>query len=193
MNKNFEIVYEIEESLLSDAAKFEDGANSQLAELYKKKMPFTGWVGYADAFPDEDLADIMKTADEIAAKCKYFVVIGIGGSYLGAKAALSFIDRSDSVNTEGRPEVVFAGFNLSGTYHANLIDKIKKEDVCLLSISKSGGTLEPSVAFLTLKNMLIEKYGRAGAMSRIYAITDPSSGKLRQEALENGYKTFALP
>jgi len=193
MNKKIEIVYETGDALLNEAAGSHAAAGEKCKELYTKAMPFTGWVGYADAFPEAELADILSTADEIAARCKYFVVIGIGGSYLGARAALSFIDRADSVNTKGRPEVVFAGFNLSGTYHANLIDRIKGEDVCLLIISKSGGTLEPSVAFLALKDMLIEKYGSAEAMSRVYAITDPASGKLRKEADENGYKTFVLP
>ena len=193
MNNEPVIVYETDEGLLAEAAALRDAADAKLAELYRKEMPFSGWVGYADRFPEDELADILKTADEIAARCKYFVVIGIGGSWLGARAALSFIDRPDSFAPEGRPEVVFAGFNLSGTYHANLIDKIEGEDVCLLIISKSGGTLEPSVAFLALKAMMIEKYGRSEAMSRIYAITDPDTGKLRQEAIENGYKTFALP
>jgi len=193
MNKKIEIVYETDDFLSIDAGAFQAAADERCAELYKKELPYTGWVGYADAFPGDDLNDILSTADEIAAKCRYFVVIGIGGSYLGAKAALSFIDRPDSIKTEGRPEVVFAGFNVSGTYHADLIDRIKDDDVCVLIISKSGGTLEPSVAFLTLKALLVEKYGREEAMSRIYAITDPASGKLRKEADENGYKTFALP
>jgi len=193
MNNKIEIVYETDNFLSIDAGAFQAAAENKCAELYKKELAYTGWVGYADDFPKEDLEDILSTADEIAARCKYFVVIGIGGSYLGAKAALSFIDRPDSVKPEGRPEVVFAGFNVSGTYHADLIDKIKDDDVCLLIISKSGGTLEPSVAFLTLKNMLVEKYGRVEAMSRVYAITDPSSGRLRKEADENGYKTFVLP
>ena len=192
MNK-IEIVYETDDSLISESEELGSAVNEKAEELFRKKLPYTGWVGYADTFHEEDLADILAAADEIAARCKYFVVIGIGGSYLGAKAALSFIDSPGSKNTAGRPEVVFAGFNVSGTYHANLLDRIKDEDVCLLIISKSGGTLEPSVAFLTLKDLLIEKYGRKEAMSRIYAITDPVSGKLRKEAIENGYKTFVLP
>jgi len=193
MNNKIEIVYEADEGLLADAKAYQQEADKNLKELYTKELPYTGWVGYADSFSEYELKDILSTADEIAARCKYFVVIGIGGSYLGAKAALSFIDRPDSRKAEGRPEVVFAGFNVSGTYHANLLDKIKDDDVCLLIISKSGGTLEPSVAFLALKEMLVEKYGRAEAMSRVYAITDAGSGKLRKEADENGYKTFVLP
>jgi len=193
MNKQIEIVYEVDDSLLAEADGFSQAADEKTALLYRKDLDFTGWVGYADAFPEHELADILYTADEIAGRCKYFVVIGIGGSYLGARAALSYIDRPDSVNTAGRPKIEFAGFNLSGTYHADLIDRIRDEDICLLIISKSGGTLEPSVAFLALKNLLVEKYGRDEALSRIYAITDKASGKLRKEADENRYKTFVLP
>ena len=188
-----EVVYEMDEEIIAGAEALGEAVDKKAADLYKKEMPYTGWVGYADGFPEDELADILKTADEIAARCSYFVVIGIGGSYLGARAALSFIDREDSVRRHGRPEVVFAGFNLSGTYHAELIDRISGGDVCLLIISKSGGTLEPSVAFLALKAMMEEKYGHEEAMSRIYAITDRTSGKLRKEAYENGYKAFVLP
>ena len=193
MNNKIEIVYETDNFLSIDAGSFQSAVDEKCAKLYKKELPYTGWVGYADSFPEDDLNDVLATADEIASRCKYFVVIGIGGSYLGARAALSFVDRPDSIDTEGRPEIVFAGFNVSGTYHANLIDKIKDDDICLLIISKSGGTLEPSVAFLALKALLVEKYGKKEAMSRIYAITDPESGKLRKESKENGYKTFVLP
>ena len=193
MKKEINIVYEIDEALAAEAEALTEAGEEKLAALYRKEPDFTGWVEYADNFPEEELAEINRAADEIAARCKYFVVIGIGGSYLGAKAALSFINRPDSINKKGRPEVLFAGFNLSGTYHADLIDRIKDDDVCLLIISKSGGTLEPSVAFTALKEMLTGKYGRSGAMSRIYAITDASSGKLRQEADREGYKTFVLP
>ncbi|MCL2112184.1 MAG: glucose-6-phosphate isomerase [Clostridiales bacterium] len=187
-NGQLEIVYEMDEAVLADSERFALAADEKAALLSRKQMDFTGWVGYADAFPEGELADILATADEISSRCKYFIVIGIGGSYLGAKAALSFMDGDGS-----RPEVLFAGFNLSGAYHADLIDRIKDDDVCLLIISKSGGTLEPSVAFQALKNLLIQKYGRAEALSRIYAITDRDSGKLRKEATENGYKTFVLP
>jgi Glucose-6-phosphate isomerase len=193
MNKQIQVVYQTETSLLTEAESLSAAAEEKAKLLQNKEMDFTGWVGYADAFPEEDLNDIVVTADEIAKKCKYFVVIGIGGSYLGARAALSFIDRPDSINSSGRPEVVFAGFNLSGTYHANLLDKIKDDDICILIISKSGGTLEPSVAFNCLKNLLVEKYGPEEAKSRTYAITDKESGKLRKEVSENGYKSFVLP
>ena len=193
MNKQIEVIYEVDGQILDEAEKLYASANEMHSVLNEKKLDFTGWVGYADTLPDEDITKILETADEIASRCKYFIAIGIGGSYLGAQAALSFIDRPDSRQNTGRPEVLFAGFNLSGTYHANLIDKIKDDDICLLIISKSGGTLEPSLAFIALKELLKEKYGQEEAMSRIYAITDNETGKLRQEAAANKYKTFDLP
>jgi glucose-6-phosphate isomerase len=193
MRDSLKIVYETGAEILEEAAGFRARADAAKERLYAGDMDFTGWVNYAARLPEELLSDIERTADEIAARCKYFVVIGIGGSYLGARAALSFIDRPDSKIADARPEVVFAGFNVSGTYHADLIDKIKNDDVCLLIISKSGETLEPSVAFLALKKLLTEKYGREEALSHIYAITDEHNGKLRAEADKNGYKTFILP
>ena len=193
MSKQLNIAYETSSALLAEADEMSAATEEKAAELFKKEKDYTGWIDYADSFPEDELSDILETADEIAGKCKYFVVIGIGGSYLGARAALSFIDRNDSVNKTGRPEVVFAGFNLSGTYHADLIDKIKDDDICILIISKSGDTVEPSVAFACMKDLLCSKYGQEEAISRIYAITDESSGTLRKEAKENGYKTFVLP
>ena len=186
-------MYETGYSVLDAAAELGDKANDAVDILYSGRLHFSGWVNYAANIREALLLDIEQTADEIAKRCKYFVVIGIGGSYLGARAALSFIDRPDSKNPEGRPEVLFAGFNVSGTYHAELLEKIKDDDICLLIISKSGGTLEPSVAFLALKELLTKKYGREEALSRIYTITDEHSGKLRTEANKNDYKTFVLP
>ncbi|MDR3305072.1 MAG: glucose-6-phosphate isomerase [Clostridiales Family XIII bacterium] len=187
------IAYEMDEDILTEAKGLGAKADALKDVLYEKKLPFTGWVDYAANIPEETLSRIEKTAREIAGRCAYLVVIGIGGSYLGAKAALSFIDRADSKQPGEWPEVVFAGFNVSGTYHRKLIERIKGGDICLLVISKSGGTLEPSVAFLALKQLLTEKYGRERALSRIYAITDAASGKLKAEADANGYTSFALP
>jgi len=187
------VEYEVDEKLLAGAEGLAAAADKAEETLYKGGLDFTGWVNYAAKFPEEEIARIEETAKEIAGKCDALVVIGIGGSYLGARAALSFVDRADSKKAGKFPEVFFAGFNLSGTYHKNLIDKLKEREVCAIIISKSGGTLEPSVAFLAVKSLLAEKYGKEGAYSRIYAITDAKSGKLKAEADKNGYKSFVLP
>ena len=193
MNKMPSISYDMSDEVKEKALNLEANAKAHVKTLLAKTMPFTGWVGYAGAVKEDFLREIENTATEIAGKCKYLVVIGIGGSYLGAKAALSFIDSPASKKQGSFPEVVFAGFNISGSYHKKLLDKIKNDDICLLIISKSGGTLEPSLAFAMLKQLLIEKYGRDEALSRIYAITDATSGKLKEESDKNGYKTFVLP
>jgi len=178
---------------MSEAADLAAKAVELKETLYKKERDFTGWIRYAEEVPEADIALIEQTAKEIAAKSKYLVVVGIGGSYLGAKAALSFIDRAEEKQPGDWPEILFAGFNVSGTYHKRLLDRIAGEDFSVLIISKSGGTLEPSVAFLALKELLVKKYGRQEALSRIYAVTDAKSGKLKAEADKNGYRTFVLP
>ncbi|MDR1027934.1 MAG: glucose-6-phosphate isomerase, partial [Clostridiales Family XIII bacterium] len=94
---------------------------------------------------------------------------------------------------DGVPRIVFAGFNLSGTYHRRLIEDIRDEDICICNISKSGGTVEPSVAFLSLKRLLAEKYGEEEANKRIYTITDAENGALRRETRANGYAGLAIP
>jgi glucose-6-phosphate isomerase len=187
------IVYEMDESILAEAKGLREKARACIDTLYRKEMPFAGWVNLAANISEAEIANIEQTAREIASRCKYFVVIGIGGSYLGARAALSFIDRAESKKAGKWPETVFAGFNLSGTFHKRLLDRIRNGDICLLIISKSGGTLEPNAAFLAFKQLLVEKYGREEALRRIYAVTDSKSGKLRAEADANGYQTFTLP
>jgi glucose-6-phosphate isomerase len=190
---NLKIVYEMDESILAEAEGLREKASACVETLYRKELPFTGWVNLAANIPEPDLARIEQTAREIASRCRYLVVIGIGGSYLGARAALSFIDRAESKLPGTWPELVFAGFNLSGTFHKRLLDRIRSEDICLLVISKSGGTLEPNAAFLALKQLLVGKYGREEAMKRIYAVTDGRRGKLKAEADANGYTAFTLP
>jgi glucose-6-phosphate isomerase len=130
-----------------------------------------------------------------------FVVIGIGGSYLGARAAVEIFGAADEAGSENAardggkkaPEILFAGQNISGTYHASLLNSIKNREVCLCVVSKSGTTAEPNIAFSVLKSFLIEKYGPEEARKRIYAITDPTGGSLRAEAAEQGYETFEIP
>jgi glucose-6-phosphate isomerase len=125
------------------------------------------------------------------------IVIGIGGSYLGARAAISFLSHSFSnkLSKEQRktPEIYFAGNSISGTYLANLLDVIGDRDFSINVISKSGTTTEPAIAFRVLKEKLIKKYGKEEAASRIYATTDRQRGALKSMASEEGYETFVVP
>ena len=193
MKNQISVSYEVGDVIAGEALGLMQKAKDHSDFLQEKTYPYTGWINYADSLSEESIKRIEDTAEEISGRCKYLIVIGIGGSYLGAKAALSFINTPESKKEGSHPEVLFAGFNLSGVYHTELIEKIKDDDICLLVISKSGGTLEPGIAFATLKHLLIKKYGREEALSRVYAITDEKNGKLHDEAVENRYTTFVLP
>jgi glucose-6-phosphate isomerase len=162
-------------------------------EILKKRFwseeeDFTGWVQLPFSHDKNELKRILSTAEKIRKQCEIFIVIGIGGSYLGAKAAISALAAGGST-----PEIFFAGQNLSGTYHKELLEKIRDKEICLCVISKSGTTTEPSVAFSILKDELYKKYGREEAANRIYAITDAKKGILRQEVDREGYESFVVP
>ncbi|MDR0357118.1 MAG: glucose-6-phosphate isomerase [Clostridiales Family XIII bacterium] len=194
MTGTITVNYEMNEDVLRRADGYAAEANRHYKTLLSRKMPYTGWVEYANRLTDAEISAIAATASDIRAKCTVFVVIGIGGSYLGARAASEFVDGGiDAKQRSGFPRLAFAGFNLSGAYHKKLIDDIKDEDICICNISKSGGTTEPGIAFLALRKLLVEKYGEAEANSRIYAITDAENGSLRREVRERGYASFIIP
>jgi glucose-6-phosphate isomerase len=157
--------------------------------LWSGKEAFTGWVRLPFDYCAKELRDILAAAEEIRGQCEAFVVIGIGGSYLGAKAAVSALE----TRAPGTPEIYFAGQSLSGTYHKELLERLKGKELCLCVISKSGTTTEPSVAFSILKDLLYQKYGRKEAARRIYAVTDAENGILREEANREGYSAFIVP
>ncbi|MBC8286155.1 MAG: glucose-6-phosphate isomerase [Nitrospinae bacterium] len=154
---------------------------------------YLGWSRLPSGF--SDAAAIQSTADSIRNVCDAFIVVGIGGSYLGARAGISYLSSSFSnqYGRQGGPEIYFAGQNISSDYHADLFDLITGRDVCLNVISKSGTTTEPALAFRLLKEMMEEKYGSDGARDRIVVTTDSSRGALKSLADELGYRTFAIP
>lgn len=158
---------------------------------YLRKDPedFTGWVNWPCEISDEFLTSLENTAEDIKSKCNTLVVIGIGGSYLGTAAVIDALGGSKA----GCPEVVFAGNNLSGNYHAKFKKIIDDNEVCLCVVSKSGGTMESRIAFSLLKAMMYDKYGEEETAKRIVAITDPVKGILRQETNEKGYASFEIP
>jgi glucose-6-phosphate isomerase len=158
-----------------------------------KGADYLGWLRLPSNFSDS--AEIDSAADSIRNICEAFIVVGIGGSYLGARAGVSYLNSSfpNQVGRQGGPEIYFAGQNISSDYHADLFDLIGGRDVCLNVISKSGTTTEPAVAFRLLKQMMEKKYGSAGARDRIVVTTDSSRGALKSLADELGYKTFVIP
>lgn len=174
------------------------GVEQAMEKLWSHREAFTGWVKLPIQYNEEELEKLLNTAALIQNQCELLIVIGIGGSYLGTRAAVHALigcgEIEDSgVSAKNYPEIKFAGINLSGTYHTQLLDDIRKKEVCLCVVSKSGTTAEPSIAFAILKEALIEKYGKEMAAKRIYAITDKKEGTLREEADREGYISFIIP
>lgn len=153
---------------------------------------FLGWMDLPVEFDQAEFQRIKQAAERIRSQSAVLVVIGIGGSYLGAKAALEFCGHSFRNQVEG-PEIYFAGTNISGTYLSHLLEVIGDRDFSVNVISKSGTTTEPAIAFRILKAKLEEKYGKVGAKSRIYATTDAQKGALKTMANQEGYETFVVP
>lgn len=165
--------------------------------LNDKEDDYTGWVDWPMRIEDTLIQDILATAEEIRSKCTSLVVIGIGGSYLGAKACIELLQspfyNEYYAEKQQRPRIYFAGHHLSSIYYEELLDRLDDEEVCVCVISKSGTTLEPAIVFDLMRTYLRERYGVAEAAKRIYAITDAEKGTLRVEADEQGYKTFVVP
>ncbi|GAB3047544.1 glucose-6-phosphate isomerase [Virgibacillus ainsalahensis] len=158
---------------------------------------FLGWVDLPENYDKEEYARIKTSADKIRNDSDVLLVIGIGGSYLGARAALEMLNHSfQNLLSKGErkvPQVIFVGHHLSSTYMSELFDVLKDKDVSINIISKSGTTTEPAVAFRIFKKFLEEKYGAEEAKNRIYATTDKEKGALKTSADEAGYETFVIP
>ena len=158
---------------------------------------FLGWIDLPVDYDKEEFARIKKAAAKIQSDSDVLLVIGIGGSYLGARAAIEFLQHNfyNILPKAARktPEIYFVGNNLSSTYISNLKDVIGDRDFSINMISKSGTTTEPAVAFRVFKKMMEEKYGKAEAAKRIYCTTDKAKGALKHVADEEGYETFVVP
>jgi glucose-6-phosphate isomerase len=183
----------------------EVGYMENLAEAAKKTLlsksgagnDFLGWIDLPEDYDKEEFARIKEAAKKIQSDSEVLIVIGIGGSYLGARAAIEFLQHSfyNVLSKEDRktPEIYFAGNSISSTYLADLMEVIKGKDFSVNIISKSGTTTEPAIAFRVFKKLLIEKYGKEEAAKRIYATTDKAKGALKNLATEEGYETFVVP
>lgn len=158
---------------------------------------FLGWIDLPVDYDKEEFARIQAAAEKIKSDSEVLIVIGIGGSYLGARAAIEFLRHSfyNSVSPEVRktPEIYYCGNNLSGTYLSQLIETVGDRDFSVNVISKSGTTTEPAVAFRIFKKLLEDKYGKIEAAKRIYATTDKAKGALKSLATEEGYECFVVP
>ena len=171
-------------------------AHAQLTERNGAGNDFLGWLDLPTDYDKEEFARIKEVARRIQEKADVLVVIGIGGSYLGAKAVIDALNNYfynwQTKEKRQTPQIVYAGNNISGSYLKQLVDFLEGKDVCLNVISKSGTTTEPAIAFRVLKNWMEEKYGKEEAASRIFATTDKARGALRGLADKEGYETFVI-
>ncbi len=190
---------------LSNASSFlpQDYLSSRMEALEKARVmlaehngpggDFTGWVRLPEEYDKEEFARIQAAAKKIRSDSDVLVVIGIGGSYLGARAVIELLGSADHKLAPNKPEIFFAGNGLSTDAMGDLIDYMEGKDWSINIISKSGTTTEPAVAFRVFKGLLEEKYGKEEARKRIYATTDAHKGALKGLADAEGYEEFVVP
>ena len=156
---------------------------------------FLGWVDLPFNYDKEEYARIKEAAKKIQKKCDVFVVIGIGGSYLGARAVIEYIKSPlyNNLDHEGTPDIYFSGCNISAQSLNELLAICEGKDICINVISKSGTTTEPAVAFRVFRELLEKKYGKEEAKERIFVTTDKARGTLKKFSDEAGYETFVVP
>jgi glucose-6-phosphate isomerase len=185
---------EHELTYVKDAVKT---AHKSLHEGTGAGNDFLGWVDLPENYDKEEFSRIQKASEKIKNDSDVLLVIGIGGSYLGARAALEMLNHSfyNALPGEKRstPQVLFLGNNISSTYMTDLMDLLENKDFSINVISKSGTTTEPAIAFRIFRKKLEEKYGAEEARRRIYATTDKSKGALKTLANDEGYETFVVP
>ena len=167
-------------------------AHKTLHEKTGAGNDFLGWVDLPQDYDKDEFARIKKAADKIRGDSDVLVVIGIGGSYLGAKAAIDFLG-GPFYNNLAKTQIIFAGNSISPNYLNDLLKSIEGKDVSVNVISKSGTTTEPAIAFRIFRSYLEEKYGKEEAAKRIYATTDKEKGALKKLADAEGYETFVVP
>ena len=185
----------VQERELDNMAAMMDTVNEVLVSRKGAGNDFLGWLDLPVDYDKEEFARIKAAAKKIQSDSDVLVVIGIGGSYLGARAAVEFCKGQmyNGVREKGIPEVYFVGSNISSSYLNDVVQIIGERDFSINVISKSGTTTEPAIAFRIFKKLIEEKYGREGAKSRIYATTDKARGALKKLATEEGYETFVVP
>lgn len=177
--------------------KIAENAKAELLGREGAGNDFLGWIDLPVDYDKEEFARIKEAAEKIKGDSEVLLVIGIGGSYLGARAAIEFLRHNfyNMVSKEIRktPVIYFVGNSISSTYLKHLIDVIGEREFSVNIISKSGTTTEPAIAFRVFKGMLEKKYGKEEAAKRIYATTDKARGALKNLSTEEGYETFVVP
>ena len=181
-------------NLLQDAVQ---AAHCSLHEKTGEGNEFLGWMDLPDDYDCEEFSRIKQVARKIQNDSDILLVIGIGGSYLGARAAIDMLQHSFynllSPKQRKTPQILYVGHNMSSTYMQDLMDVLVNKDFSINVISKSGTTTEPALAFRIFRRLLEQKYGKSEARNRIYATTDKEKGALKTMALEEGFETFVIP
>lgn len=174
-----------------------DGAAKLLHEGKGAGSDYIGWLDLPEDYDKEEFARIQKAAKKIQSDSEVLIVIGIGGSYLGARAAIDFLSNSfvnlQTDEERKAPRILYAGNSISSSYLADLVDYVADKDFSVNVISKSGTTTEPAIAFRVFEEMLVKKYGREEANKRIYATTDKEKGAVKVNADANNWETFVVP
>lgn len=184
----------IHENEIPEMQALVNAADQELRQGTGAGSDFRGWLTLPEKYDREEFARIKRAAQKIQSDSEVLICIGIGGSYLGAQAAIEFLNSNFYGKEKGNyPVVVFCGNSLSGSYLSDLISWLGDKDFSINVISKSGTTTEPSVAFRIFKNKLLQKYGAQEAAQRIYATTDKAKGALKTEANAAGYEEFVVP
>ena len=179
---------------LSSISKETLAAKETLISCTGKGNDFLGWIDLPKTLSPEIVSSIKKDVEVLTPKSKLFVVVGIGGSYLGARAVIEALQSEfASMEKSDHPYVIYAGHTLSEDYYHQLLQMLDSHDYAVAVISKSGTTTEPAVAFRIIKAHLEHKYGKANAAERIIAITDARRGALHDIAQQEGYQTYVIP
>ncbi len=186
----------ISEAEIKGIAPYIEVAHKTLHEKTGAGNDFLGWVDLPENYDKEEFERIKKAAEKIRSNSDVLIVIGIGGSYLGARAAIEMLSHSfyNTLSKEKRnaPQIFYAGNSISSTYLQDLLEAIDGKDFSVNVISKSGTTTEPAIAFRIFKEILEKKYGKDGARERIFATTDKARGALKTLADAEGYETFVI-
>ena len=178
-----------------------DGIAAQIRESDKKLMSktgegsdFLGWIDLPVNYDKDEFARIKKAAAKIQSDSQVLIVIGIGGSYLGARAAIEFCKSQNyNILAKDTPQIFFSGNSISSSALSELISICEEKDFSVNVISKSGTTTEPAVSFRIFRELLEKKYGKQGAAKRIYVTTDRAKGTLKELSDKEGYETFVVP
>lgn len=196
INIDIDKIYSVAPAAEVNALKGEmEAANKMLHDGSGKGNDFLGWVNLPESITAQEISTIEQCAKSLESQAELIIVIGIGGSYLGAKAVLEAMGNPFEClkKKQDKPVVVFAGQNLSEDYLYELMEASEEYSIAAVVISKSGTTTEPAVAFRIIKKAIEERYGKAEASKRIVAVTDAARGALRTLATQEGYATFVIP